>query len=102
MSKLDDLIRELCPEGVEYLPIHKCVEKIGSIKWATTDDSYKYIDLTSVDRDTHLICDTQTIRKDSAPSRAQQVVSEGDILLGTTRPLLKRYCMVTADHHGQI
>ena len=100
---LSKMIAELCPEGVDYLPIRKCVEKIDKIKWAASnDDSYHYIDLTSVDRDTHLISDTQRIDKNNAPSRAQQIVAEGDILLGATRPMLKRFCMVNDEYDGQI
>ena len=32
MSKLEELIQELCPDGVEYIAISKCVNKIGNIK----------------------------------------------------------------------
>ena len=103
MSKLDELLQELCPDGVEYLPIKKCIEKIGKIKWTDEGaDTYQYIDLSSVDRDTHLIGDTITINKDNAPSRAQQMVASGDILLGATRPMLKRFCMVNEEYNGQI
>ena len=61
MSRLDELIQELCPNGVEYKLIGDCVHKTSNIKWATADGSYLYIDLTSVDRDTHKITETQTI-----------------------------------------
>lgn len=102
MSKLDELIRELCPNGVEYKPIGDCVHKTSNIKWATVDESYLYIDLTSVDRDTHQITETQTIDADNAPSRAQQIVLEGDVLFATTRPTLKRYCLINDEYDGQI
>ena len=103
MSKLDELIADLCPNGVVFLPIEKCVEKIDNKKWTlASEETYQYIDLTSVDRNTHLISDTQMINKDNAPSRAQQIVVEGDILLGTTRPMLKRYCMVNQEYDRQI
>ena len=29
MSKLEELIQELCPDGVEYISISKCVNKIS-------------------------------------------------------------------------
>ena len=103
MNKLDELVQELCPNGVEYLPIKKCVEKIGKVKWtAEGENTYQYIDLSSVDRDTHLIENTTIIDMDNAPSRAQQIVLNGDILLGTTRPMLKRFCMVNAEYDKQI
>ena len=103
MSRLDELIAELCPDGVEYVPLRCCLHKVEKIKWKTKPEGdYQYIDLTSVDRDTHLISETQTINYSNAPSRAQQIVKTGDILLGTTRPMLKRYCMIPESYSGQI
>ena len=64
MSKLDEMIQQYCPDGVEFKPIGDCVHKTQNIKWATADGSYSYIDLTSVDRDTHKITETQTINAD--------------------------------------
>ncbi|MDD3158578.1 restriction endonuclease subunit S [Anaeromusa sp.] len=103
MSKLEDLLKELCPDGVEYKAINDCVDDVKKIKWSATEsEKYQYIDLTSVDRDTHLIAETQVIDKNNAPSRAQQIVNEGDVLLGATRPLLKRYCMINDDYDKQV
>ncbi len=102
MSKLDEMIQQYCPDGVEFKPIGDCVHKTQNIKWATADGSYSYIDLTSVDRDTHKITETQTINAGNAPSRAQQIVLEGDVLFATTRPTLKRYCLIDEEYDGQI
>ena len=74
-----------------------------NIKWSEAADSeFQYIDLTSVDRATRKISGTETITQEGAPSRAQQIVREGDVLFGTTRPMLKRYCIVPAEFDGQI
>lgn len=103
MSRLDELIKELCPDGVEYKTLRECTEKIQNIKWKDySGDDKKYIDLGSVDRDYHCITGTQNINADSAPSRAQQIVQTNDILLGTTRPMLKRYCMISEEYDGDI
>ena len=102
MSRLDELIQELCPDGVEYKSIGDCVYKTSNIKWSTSSDDYQYIDLTSVDRDTHQITETQTINAENAPSRAQQIVHKGDVLFATTRPTLKRFCQIGDDYDGQI
>ena len=103
MSKLEELIVELCPDGVEYKAISECIQKINNIKWNECPNiEFRYIDLTSVDRDTHRITDTQKITAENAPSRAQQLVKEGDVLLGTTRPMLKRYCLIEEAYDGQI
>ena len=103
MHKLKKLISELCPNGVEYKSIKRCVLNIEKINWKEHSGKlYKYIDLTSVDRDTHQILETQEIQTENAPSRAQQIVKSGDILLGTTRPMLKRFCMVPDEYDGEI
>ena len=102
MSRLREMIQELCPDGVEYRPIKDCVESVEKIEWKKTDETYRYIDLSSVDRDDHTIGETIEISADDAPSRAQQLVKENDILLGTTRPMLKRYCQIPLEYDNQI
>ncbi len=102
MSRLDELIAELCPDGVEYKTLGECTEKISNIKWKNTTESFKYIDLSSVDRETHSIIETNLIDITNAPSRAQQIVKFEDVLFGTTRPLLNRYCIITKDYDNQI
>ena len=79
------------------------MQKVKNIRWmVNAGEQYSYIDLTSVDRDTHEITETQMITAKNAPSRAQQVIATGDVLLGTTRPLLKRYCLINDKYDGQI
>ncbi len=102
MNKLDELIKEYCPDGVRYTLIGQCVKKVDTIKWKETDGQYQYIDLASVDRETHQISETQTINADNAPSRAQQIVHTNDVLLGATRPMLKRYCYIEDRFDSQI
>ena len=75
-----------------------------NIKWKDVprDKVYKYIDLTSVDRDTKSIIEPQSITADTAPSRAQRIIRQGDILFATTRPTLRRLCVVPPDYDGEI
>ena len=87
---------------VGYLTIGSCTLNTQTIKWKDEVGDYEYIDLSSVDREMSAIGETATINADSAPSRAQQIVHTDDILFGTTRPLLKRYCMVPPQYDGQI
>ena len=103
MSRLNDLIAELCPDGVEFLTLQECTQKIQNIKWKEYFGSdKKYIDLSSVEIKLHCITETQNINSDTAPSRAQQIVQTNDILFGTTRPMLKRYCMIGKEYDGEI
>ena len=83
--------------------------KLGSIcmpkqmiQWQGNTTLYHYVDLSSVPTGTNLIESTQEINAETAPSRAKQIINEGDILFGTTRPMLKRCCIVPSNLDGQI
>ena len=91
-------------EGVEMKTLGEICNKTSNIRWKTISDNetFKYIDLSSVNRDSHTIGDVLEIHKDNAPSRAQQIVSRGDIILGTTRPTLRRYCQIPQQYDNQI
>lgn len=103
MSRIDDLIAEFCPDGVEFMRLGDVCLKTANISWvANRNLSFQYIDLTSVDRVTHSIGDIETINSDNAPSRAQKIVKANDVIFGTTRPTLKRYCFIPTDIDGQI
>lgn len=103
MSKLEELINQLCPDGVEYVKIKECIKSVKNIKWKEHEDQkFHYIDLASVDRETHSVLDTQIITSANAPSRAQQIVECNDVLLGTTRPMLKRFCLINDEYSGEI
>lgn len=87
---------------VNWITLLEVIEKIKNVKWSETDKSYKYIDLSSVSRDTYQIIGHTIINKKDAPSRAQQIINSGDILFGTTRPTLKRICIVDEEYDSQI
>jgi type I restriction enzyme S subunit len=91
-------------DEVEWRELEELSIKTSNIRWdlEKEDTIYQYIDLTSVDRDMNYITETQEINKNNAPSRAQQIVKTGDVLFGTTRPLLKRYCNISAEFDNQI
>lgn len=80
------------------------IEILSKIKWneVEKDVEFNYIDLSSVDIETSKIIKTNIINKGNYPSRAQQIILENDILFGTTRPLLKRFCIVPKKYNNQI
>jgi len=87
----------------EYERIGDVCSRTDNIVWNEVGDStFKYVDLSSVDRETHSIGATKIINSNSAPSRAQQVVIADDVIFGTTRPTLKRYCLIPDKYDGQI
>ncbi len=89
-------------DDVPRVPLGEICLKINRVKWQDNNVQFKYIDLSSVDREDHNIKETIVIDKDNAPSRAQQIVEENDILFGTTRPLLKRTAYISKNYDGQI
>lgn len=89
-------------EGVEWKTLGEVCIKTENIKWKNTTNDYYYIDLSSVERESNRINEVQSICKDNAPSRAQQIVLGNDILFGTTRPTLKRLCIVPQEYDNQI
>lgn len=78
-------------------------ENTFKIKWKENKNrEFDYIDLSSVNRANCKIYETQIITHKNAPSRAQQIIKVNDVLFGTTRPMLKRYCIVTKKYDEQI
>lgn len=103
MSRIGDLIAELCPNGVEFKSVGEVTARSSNIKWANAgDDEFQYIDLSSVDRVTRRIGETASITAGNAPSRAQQIVHMGDVIFATTRPAQMRWAVIPAEYDGQI
>ena len=73
-----------------------------NIKWKYTDKIYQYIDLTSVSRENKTITDTIAISVNNAPSRAQKIVKEHDVIFATTRPTLQRFTIISKKFSGEI
>ena len=69
---------------------------IKSVKKSySVNDTIEYIDISSVNQTNHSISETTTYAVKSAPSRAQQCVEYGDILVSTVRPINRNIAVVT-------
>ena len=90
------------PNSVKWMKLGEICSPIDNIKWKMTSRSYQYIDLSSVDIQTHRIISTLEINCDSAPSRAQQIVRSNDVIFATTRPTQMRACLVPEEYDEQI
>ena len=100
-AKIDGIYNKDVTFKIEKL--EDCLLNVKKVKWKEMNSSlFNYIDLSSVSREFHYICDTDLIKADNAPSRAQQIVCKDDVLFGTTRPLLQRYCLVSEEYDNQI
>lgn len=91
-------------EGWEEKKLGEICEKSQNINWKNIAEGmqYTYIDLTSVDRNSLSIIAPQFIDKTNAPSRAKQIIKKGDIIFATTRPTLRRLCLVSSSFDSQI
>ena len=91
-------------EGWEYKKLGAVCRKSNNIKWddVSNDASFRYIDLTSVDRNDLCIHNPQIITKENAPSRAKQIIKAGDVIFATTRPTLRRVSLIDEIYDGDI
>lgn len=88
---------------IKFMQLGEVCNKVSTIKWKNNQDKeYKYIDLSSLNRNNNTIEDAMVITNDNAPSRAQQIVKKDDVLFGTTRPTLRRYCIIPNEYDNQI
>ena len=70
--------------------------KIASVKKSYHDsDEIEYIDISSIDNISNTIVETTKYEVSNAPSRAQQCVKKGDILVSTVRPVNRNIAVVT-------
>lgn len=98
----DNLLSFEGRQDVEWKKLGDVCIKTDNIKWKSDTCSYQYIDLSSVDIQTHSIMSTTKIDKDSAPSRAQQIVKKDDVIFATTRPTQMRVCLIPTEYDGEI
>lgn len=65
-------------------------------------NTFKYVDITSVDNVDKRIVEAREIIGKDAPSRARQVIRAGDVIVSTTRPNLNAIALVPIELENQI
>lgn len=70
-----------------------CDKKIDTLS-SQYDGKVEYIDISSTDNVEKVIVNTQAIDSKEAPSRARQLVKNGDILVSTVRPNLNAVAVI--------
>jgi type I restriction enzyme, S subunit len=66
------------------------------------DVSFRYVDISSVDKDSKVISVAPEILGKDAPSRARKKIRAGDILVSTVRPNLNAVALVPSDLDGEV
>lgn len=99
MSFLKKLLDDI---EVKWKPLSEVTLRTNNIKWRDVTDSYRYIDLTSVDIETKKIIETSVVSSNNAPSRAQKLIEKDDVIFATTRPAQMRYCLIDEEYDGEV
>ena len=102
MSSSDFLEKLLDGVDVEWRALGELTLPTRNIKWREAERTYRYIDLTSVNIDTKSIIETSEVQASNAPSRAQKLVENGDVIFATTRPAQQRYCLIDDEYSGEV
>ncbi|MCF6313188.1 MAG: hypothetical protein L3J39_12125 [Verrucomicrobiales bacterium] len=66
------------------------------------DKEITYLDIGGIDNEALKITKTKTYTGADAPSRARQLVEEGDVLFSTVRTYLKKIAQVPAKYDGEV
>ncbi|MDP2619159.1 MAG: restriction endonuclease subunit S [Hyphomicrobiales bacterium] len=92
----------MSPTKIKAVPIGECVEPIQT--WNpgrdSDDDTFRYIDISSVSQDEKRITVNGEIPTSEAPSRARQLVCADDVLVSTVRPNLNAVAFVPDEIEG--
>ena len=99
MSNIMELLKDI---EVEWKSLGDVTLPTSNIKWKDADGIYRYIDLTSVSRETRSITELMEITAKNAPSRAQKLVERNDVIFATTRPVQQRICLIDAFYVGSV
>lgn len=78
----------------------RAVERFDPATWPS--DALVYVDVSAVDARRKVITAPKIIPVDQAPSRAQSVLRQGDILVSTVRPNLNAVSRVPAELEGAV
>lgn len=97
------ILRDLKNAKYEIQKIGKIYDfaKRGWNKKEYTDGTFEYIELGAID-EIQGILETKRLKVSEAPSRATQMVKSGDLIIGTTRPYLKRFAIVNENFDENI
>jgi len=77
------------PKGWERVELKKLLKNVSKIGRDYSSTNIEYVDISSIDNSRNIITSTTNYLLYDRPSRAQQILENGDVLLSTVRPNLK-------------
>ena len=84
------------PDSWSWCRGYSCFAGMNSTK--PTGDSFRYIDIDSIDNKIQKIRNAKTIPTNIAPSRASRDVEDGSVLFSFVRPYLKNIAYVSKEY----
>ena len=88
-------IQEDLPQGWAWAHLGEISSPVTQVvPSALFDDRFIYLDISSIDNQSHKLTDAKQLTTSEAPSRARQLVSTGDTLFSTVRTYLKNIAYV--------
>ena len=66
------------------------------------DKLFKYVDVSSVSRESYYITEYSTLKGKEAPSRARKIIETSDVIFATVRPTLMRIALITEEFNNEI
>lgn len=79
-----------------------CVATLQADPARSGKQTFRYVDISGVDRDAKAISRADRLSSDDAPSRARKIIEESDILVSTVRPNLNAIAFVPGELDGEI
>ena len=89
-------------KGWEISSIGDVCERTFNINWNNENGPRKYIDLSTVSRETFTVIECQVVNSQNAPSRAKKIISDNDVLFATTRPTLRRVTIIEDKYNNAL
>lgn len=62
------------------------------------EETFRYIEIGAIDPVKGIV-EAKELKTVKAPSRATQTIKTGDLIIGTTRPYLKKFALVTSEYN---
>ena len=103
LATTDEMVKSQFIEITSHLPLNGTIAdivdgNISSVKRTyTSNDEISYIDISSIDAGNNTITTVSSVKVGKAPSRAQQCVKRGDILVSTVRPNNRNIAVIDSD-----
>lgn len=70
-------------------------------KKKSENEYFYYVELGAIDPNIGILS-SKKVKVNKAPSRASQTIKKGDFILGTTRPYLKKFAIVTDEYNNNV